>query len=68
MSSETIIATYENGVLRPRRRLPFRSHELLTLRIVRKPDPIEGTQGIIMVSPRFARELTLPHKYSALDR
>ena len=70
MSADTITAVYEKGLLRLRSktRLPFRVHEVVTIRVVRKPDPIEGTRGVIVVSPRFARELTTPHKYSALDR
>jgi hypothetical protein len=66
----TMTAIYENGVLRLRgkKRLPLKNHELVILQIDRKPNPIEGTRGIIRVSRRFGRELTTPHKYSLLDR
>ena len=64
----TMTAVYENGVLRPKGRLGLRNHELVILRIDRKPDPIEGTRGIIRVSRRFARDLVTPHKHSLLDR
>ena len=69
MSAETTVsAIYINGVLRPKRRLPFRNHERLTLRIVRKPDPVEGTRGVIKVSRRFAHAVTTPHRFSILGR
>ena len=64
----TTTAIYEKGVLRIKGRLPLRNHEVVIVRMDRKPDPIEGTRGIIRVSRRFARELTTPHKYSVLDR
>jgi predicted DNA-binding antitoxin AbrB/MazE fold protein len=64
----TTTAIYENGTLKLKGRLPLRNHELVIVRVDRKPDPIEGTRGIIRVSRRFARELTTPHKYSILDR
>ena len=65
---DTISGIYENGVFRIKGRVPFRNHERVMIRIVRKPDPVEGTWGIIRVSPRFARELTTPHKYGLWDR
>ena len=64
----TTTAIYENGILRLKRRLPFRNHEWVVVRILKRSDPIEGTRGVISVSKRFARELTTPHKYNLLDR
>ncbi|GEM_PF-5320284 len=68
MKSATTMAIYENGTLRLKRRLPFRNHEQIIVRILRKPDSIEGTRGVIQVSRSFARELLRPHRASLLDR
>jgi hypothetical protein len=67
---QTFSATYEDGtlILRSKRRLPFRNHERLLIRIVRPSDPIEGTRGIIHVSKRFARALMTPHRHSLFAR
>lgn len=64
----TTMAIYRNGVLKLKRRLPFRNDELLLVRVVRKSDPVRDTQGIIQVSKSFARELLKPHRTSIVDR
>ena len=63
----TTTAVYERGLLKLRKPLALRNGQLVILRIIRKPDPVTGTKGIIQVSPQFVRELTKPHRYSALN-
>jgi predicted DNA-binding antitoxin AbrB/MazE fold protein len=65
---DTLTATYENGVLKFKRRPPFKNREQLLVRILRKADPIRGSQGLIQVSRAFARQLLTPHRTSVLDR
>ena len=49
-------ATYENGVLRPLRRLPLQEHSRVTL-IVRPTDPVSRTRGMFRVPKRLAKVL-----------
>ena len=52
----TIKATYEHGVLRPRRKLPLREHAQVTL-IIRADDPVSRTRRLFPVSKRLAKVL-----------
>ena len=56
MPTTTIQATYEGGVLRPRRRLPLREHAHVTL-ILRPADPVSRTRGMFSVPKRLAKIL-----------
>jgi len=57
MSTKTIDAIYERGILRPRRALPFRNHAHLKLVITIPRTPVSRTRGIIRVAPRTARAI-----------
>ena len=50
-------ATYVNGLVRPKRKLPFRNHAPLRLLISLPSTPVSRTRGIIRVSPRTARAI-----------
>ena len=52
----TVQATYEHGVLRPRRKLPLREHAQVTL-IIRPKDPVSRTRAIFRVPKRLAKVL-----------
>ncbi len=52
----TIQATYERGILRPRRKLPLREHSIVTL-IIRPEDPISRSRGMFRVPKRLATVL-----------
>ena len=56
-TTRTIDAVYEHGVVKPRRKLPFRDHALLKLTITFPSTPVRRTRGIIRVSPRTARAI-----------
>jgi predicted DNA-binding antitoxin AbrB/MazE fold protein len=55
--TRTIDATYEHGVVKPKRRLPFRDHAHLKLTITLPSTPVSRTQGIIRVAPSTARAI-----------
>lgn len=57
MLTKSIDAIYENGWVKPRRRLPFRNHAPLRLLIRLPSTPVSRTRGIIRVSPRTARAI-----------
>ena len=66
--SQTIRAVYENGVLRPLGKVPFREHEKLELKIERKKDVVEETRGIIKVrDKKFAKKVALSDEFSILE-
>ena len=52
----TVQAIYEHGVLRPRRKLPFRERAHVIL-IVQAVNPVSRTRGIFRVSKRAAKVL-----------
>ena len=49
-------AIYEDGVLRPKRKLPLREHAPVTL-ILRASDPVSRTRGMFRVPKRLAKVL-----------
>lgn len=57
MATRTIDAVYEHGVVKPRRKLPFRDHAVLKLTITLPSTPVSRTRGVIRVSPRTARAI-----------
>jgi predicted DNA-binding antitoxin AbrB/MazE fold protein len=56
MTTKTIEATYENGVLRPRFKLPLRERAHVTL-ILYPHDPVSRTRGMFRVPKRLAKVL-----------
>lgn len=52
----TVQATYEHGVLRPRRKLPLREHAQVTL-IIRPDNAVSRTRGLFHVPARVAKVL-----------
>ena len=65
MAITTIEAVYEQGVLRPKRKLPLREHTKVTL-IVQPVDPVSRTRGLFRVPKRLAKILI--YDDSLLDR
>lgn len=57
MSTKTINAIYEHGVVRPQGKLPFREHALLKLTVTIPSTPVSRTRGIIRIAPRTARAI-----------
>jgi predicted DNA-binding antitoxin AbrB/MazE fold protein len=57
MTTKTIEAIYEGGVVRPREKLPFREHAFLKLKVTIPTTPVSRTRGIIQVSPQTARAI-----------
>ena len=55
--TRTINAIYENGVLKPRRKLPLREHTHVQLTIIPADNPIRRTRGMFRVSRRLAKVL-----------
>ena len=55
--TKTIDAIYEHGILRPRRKLPFRERSHLKLTITWPEDSVSRTRGLIRVSPQTARAI-----------
>lgn len=43
----TIEAIYENGVLKPKQRLPFEEHETLQVTVSKKASPAQQTYGMM---------------------
>ena len=56
MTTKTIDAIYEHGVLRPRRKLPLHEHAQVTL-ILQPRDAISRTRGMFRVTKRLATVL-----------
>lgn len=54
MPTTTIQAVYEEGILRPQRKLPLREHTKVTL-IVQPSDPVSRTRRQFSVPKRLAR-------------
>ena len=54
--TQTIEATYEHGMIKPRRKLPYRERAKLTL-IVQPNDPVSRTRGALRVPARVAQVL-----------
>lgn len=52
----TIEATYEHGVLRPRRKLPLRERTHVLL-VIKPNDPVSRTRGMFRVPMRLAKVL-----------
>ena len=54
--TQTIEATYEHGLIKPRRKLPYRERAKLTL-IVHPNDPVSRTRGAFRVTKHVAKIL-----------
>lgn len=54
--TQTMLAIYERGVLRPQRKLALREHAKVTL-IVRPEDPVSRSRGLLRVPKRAAKIL-----------
>ena len=57
-------AIYENGVLRPLKKLDLKEKEEVELRIV--PNIVARTKGIIKVDPKIAKEIAESNELSTL--
>ena len=57
MTTRTINATYEGGILRPKRRLPLREHVSVRLVIIPPNNPVRRTRGMFRVPKHLAKVL-----------
>jgi len=58
-------AIYENGVLKPLKKLNLKEKEEVELKIV--PNIVAKTKGIIKIDPKLAKEIAESNELSALD-
>ena len=54
---KTIDATYDDGILKPKTRLPLGNHAHVRLLVIRPTDPVRRTAGLFRVSKSIAKVL-----------
>ena len=59
-----ISGIYEQGVIRPLKKLPFRDHQKVEIFIEDAPDPVKATKGIIRVRERIGKLIVQSPQFS----